>query len=210
MSPQEPLSLDRLRQGFKKYFNPFMLMIFRLGLSRWFDIWPSVSGRIMIITHIGRKTGVKRRTPVNYAIVDGELYCTAGFGRVSDWYRNIKANPQVEVWLPDGWWAGVAEEVARDDRWLALMRQVIIGSGIAGSIFGLHPQTMSDEELQAAVADYCLIHIRRTEVRTGRGGPGDLAWVWPLATFILLPRSLRRRSNKRLRRKTRRARRACS
>jgi hypothetical protein len=48
---------------------------------------------------------------VNYAIVDGEVYCTAGFGAVSDWYRNIRTNPEVEVWLPDGWWAGVAEEV---------------------------------------------------------------------------------------------------
>jgi len=196
MSLQDPHFLEQLRQGFKKYLNPFMLTLFRLGLGWWFNIWPSVSGRIMVIVHTGRKTGMKRRTPVNYAIVDGELYCTAGFGRVSDWYRNIKANSQVEVWLPDGWWAGAAEEVARDDRWLPLMRQVIIGSGIIGPIFGLQPQTMTDEELRTIAEGYCLIHIRRAEARTGRDGPGDLAWVWPLATLILLPLALRRRGNK--------------
>ena len=66
-----------------------------------------LSGQIMVLTHTGRKSGLRRRTPVNYALVDGEVYCTAGFGQISDWYRNILANPQVEVWLPDGWWAGV-------------------------------------------------------------------------------------------------------
>ena len=193
MSLQDPHFLEQLRQGFKKYLNPFMLMIFRLGLSSWFNIWPSVSGRVMVITHVGRKTEMPRRTPVNYAVVEGELYCTAAFGRISDWYRNIKANPQVEVWLPYGWWAGMAEEVDHDDRWLPLMRQVMIGSGIVAPIFGLHPQTMSDEELGSVAADYCLIHIRRTGAHTGPGGPGDLAWVWPLAAMILLPLAIRRR-----------------
>ena len=52
---------------------------------------------------------------------------------------------------------------------------------------------MTNAELEAVTVDYRLIHIRRTEARTGRGGPGDLAWVWPLATLILLPLVLFRR-----------------
>ena len=192
MTTTEPTMEEKLRQGFK-YFNRFMLMMWRLGLGSWVNAWPEVGGRIMIITHTGRKSGLRRRTPVNYALVDGEIYCTAGFGYTSDWYRNILAQPQVEVWLPDGWWAGVAEEVTDTELRAPLLRQVLIASGFAAYASGLDPVTMTNDELSAATAEYRLIHIRRTEACTGRNGPGDLAWVWPLATMILLPLVLLRR-----------------
>jgi deazaflavin-dependent oxidoreductase (nitroreductase family) len=183
---------ERLRQGFK-YFNRFMMLMWRLGLGPWINAWPEVGGRIMVITHTGRKTGIRRHTPVNYTIADGEIYCTAGFGSSSDWYRNIMANPEVEVWLPNGWWAGMAEEVADAETRMPLLRQVLIDTGFAARAAGIDPVTMTNEELDAATVDYPLIHIRRTEARTGPGGPGDLAWVWPLATMILLPWVLFRR-----------------
>ena len=185
--------MEQLRQGFRRYLNPFMLSLFRLGLAWWFNVWPAVSGRVMVITHTGRRTGAKRRTPVNYAIVDDELYCVAGFGPIADWYRNILKDPHVEVWLPDGWWAGVAEDVSDCEERLRLMRQVMIGSGFAARVAGLNPYTMSDAELDRTTATYRLVRIRRTEARAGSGGPADLAWVWPLAAMILLPLALRRR-----------------
>lgn len=185
----DPKHEGRLRQGFK-YFNRFMLFMWRLGLGREINFWPDVLGRIMVITHTGRKTGLRRQTPVNYAIVDGEVYCTAGFGKASDWYRNLKANPGVEVWLPNGWWTGKAEEVGEAPERLPILRQVLINSGTVGPIFGLHPRTMSDAELDTTTRDYILIRIRRTEACTGTSGPGELAWVWPTATFILLPLTL--------------------
>ena len=92
-----------MRQVFK-YLNRFMVFMFRLGLGRWLQFWPRVTGQILVLTHTGRKTGLTRRTPLNFAFVDGDLYVLAGFGSVSDWYRNVKARPQVEVWLPGGWW----------------------------------------------------------------------------------------------------------
>lgn len=147
----------------------------------------------MVITHTGRKTGIRRHTPVNYTIADGEVYCTAGFGSKSDWYRNIMANPEVEIWLPEGWWAGAAEAVTDPDTRIPLLRQVLIDSGFAARAAGIDPVGMTNAELEAATTDYRLIHIRRTEACTGRGGPGDLAWVWPLATMILVPLVLLRR-----------------
>jgi hypothetical protein len=63
---------------------------------------------------------------------------------------------------------------------------VAIGSGFAAFAAGINPYTISDEELERITAPYCLFHIRRTEARTGPGGPGDLAWVWPLSTLVLL------------------------
>ncbi len=188
----DPITDEKLRRGFK-YFNPFMLLMFRLGLSIWFKVWPDITGRIMVITHIGRKSGLRHRTPVNYAEVDGELYCTAGFGSISDWYRNILANRSVEVWLPEGWWSGLAEEVIDPKLRRPIMRQVLIGSGFAARIFGIDPKVITDDELETLTAKYQLIHIKRLAACTGSNGPGDLAWVWQLATFVLLPIVLLRR-----------------
>ena len=191
MAHMESSSDRYLAQGFR-YFNRFMLAMWRLGLGSWVNLWPDVGGRIMVLTHIGRRTGIRRRTPVNYAIVDGEIYCTAGFGQTSDWYRNVMAHPDVQVWLPDSWWTGKAEEVAGADSRLPLMRQVLIASGFAAYAAGIDPRQMTDQELDAATAEYRLLRIRRTAPCTGPEGPGDLAWVWPLAVFVLLPIAWRR------------------
>ena len=192
MSPME----NRMRQGFK-YFNRFMLLLWRLGLGAQVNIWPQVGGRILVMTHTGRKTGLRRRTPLNYAEIDGELYCTAGFGAVADWYRNVSANPEVEVWLPDGWWRGMTEEITDREDSLKLLRAVLINSGFAARVAGINPLRMTDAQLKAATASYRLIHIRRTAAGTGADGPGDLAWVWPLATMLLLPLVFRRRRDRR-------------
>jgi deazaflavin-dependent oxidoreductase (nitroreductase family) len=191
------LSEKQLQQGFKQ-FNKFMLLMWRLGLGQWINLWPEGIGRIMVIAHTGRKSGLQRHTPVNYAIVDGEVYCTAGFGKNSDWFCNLKANPEVEIWLPDGWWAGLAEEVSTSKQRLPILRQILINSGFAAHLFeGVDPHQMTEDELAKLTAEYCLIHIRRIEARTGPGGPGELAWVWPLATFLLLPLALRGRQKRR-------------
>ena len=186
MADISPELENTLRQVFK-HFNRFMLLMWRLGLGKWINIWPDKGGRILVLVHTGRKTGIRRRTPVNYAIVEGELYCIAGFGKVSDWYRNIMAKPQVVIWLPDERWMGVAEDVTDCPEHIDLMRAVLIGSGFAAELFGLQPKTMSDEEIQEITANYRLIHIRRTQALVGPGGPGDLVWVWPLAAVLLLP-----------------------
>jgi deazaflavin-dependent oxidoreductase (nitroreductase family) len=191
----DPAVEQKLQQVFK-YFNRGMLLIWRLGLGQWLNAWPKVGGRILVVTHTGRVTGLTRRTPLNYAIVDGDIYITAGFGSRSDWYRNLKANSQVQVWLPQGWWSGVAQEVTDPVQRLSLLRQVLIGSGIVAPMFGIHPQTMTDEELDQVTHTYKLLRIRRLQACTGPGGPGELAWVWPLATLILLPLALRRRKSR--------------
>lgn len=163
-----------LRLGFKQ-FNRFMVSVWKMGLGKWVNFWPQVGGRIMVIVHRGRKTGQTRYAPVNYALENGELYCVAGFGQVTDWYRNVKANPEVEVWLPDGGWAGIVEEVTDESIRLPLLRQVLINSGFAAGMVGLSPKTMSDADLAAATSHYRLLHIYRTGPRpTPKMPPGPI------------------------------------
>jgi deazaflavin-dependent oxidoreductase (nitroreductase family) len=185
------ISEQRLRRVFKS-FNRFMLLLWRLGLGSWGN-GTEFGGSIMVIKHTGRKTGLTRYTPVNYAVVDGDIYCTAGFGSVCDWYSNLMAIPQVEIWLPDGRWAGVADDVSDSKDRGALLRQVIIASGFAGPLFGADPKKLTDADFEKLMDNYRLIRIQRKGAVTGPGGPGDLAWVWPLSTFILLLLWFRRR-----------------
>jgi deazaflavin-dependent oxidoreductase (nitroreductase family) len=176
--------LDRLRLIFKR-FNVFMLFLWRLGLGRWMDAWPKVGGRIMVLVHTGRKTGVQRRTPVNFTMLGEDIIIVAGFGEAADWYRNIKHHPEVEVWLPGGWWKGVAEDDHDPENALSTMRQLMVDTGFAAPLMGVNPNKLSDAELAKIAADYKLVRIRRTAARTGPGGPGDLAWFWPVATLVL-------------------------
>jgi deazaflavin-dependent oxidoreductase (nitroreductase family) len=187
----DPRTTEQLQQGFK-VLNRFMVSLFRLGLGSWVNLWPEVGGRIMVLTHTGRRSGIKRYNPVNYTILNGDVYCVAGFGAISDWYRNLRADPHVEVWLPDGWYAGLAEDVTGCPENCYVMRQVLIASGFAARVAGLNPHTLSDEALEKATSEYRLVRIHRTAERTGREGPGELAWVWPLVTLLLLPLVMRR------------------
>ncbi len=168
-----------------KYMNKAMVFMWKLGLADWLNIWPQVFGRFVVITHVGRKTGKIYHNMVNYADLDGEIYCAAGFGTQTDWYKNIKANPQIEVWLKDGWWLATAEEVKYHPDQINIMRSVLIGSGIVAPLIGINPKELDDQSLADITKDYCLIHLKRIREKTGPDGPNQYAWIWPFISIFL-------------------------
>ncbi|HSG43150.1 MAG TPA: nitroreductase family deazaflavin-dependent oxidoreductase [Anaerolineales bacterium] len=150
--------LNTLRRVFHA-MNPFMVFMLRIGMGWMMEIAPSVSGRITVIKHKGRKSGKEYLTPVNYAIVDEDVYCTAGFGSISDWYKNMIVNPDVEILLLKGWRKARAEDVSGSPNRLFLLRQVLIGAGFAAPLFGINPRKVSDKQLDALSKDYRLVHF---------------------------------------------------
>lgn len=184
MTTHESRAELALRYGFRS-FNRLMLLNWRLGLGSQLSSWPKVLGRYMVLVHTGRKSGMRRFTPLNYTEVNGEIYCVAGFGAVSDWYKNISARPIVEIWLPNGRWAAQVNELAGDaPEWLPLLRAVLKDSGFAAILAGANPYTLSDADLARICASYRLIRLERHEPVQGPGGPGDLAWIWPLVVAM--------------------------
>jgi deazaflavin-dependent oxidoreductase (nitroreductase family) len=153
-----PKQMNTLRRVFHA-MNPFMVWMWKIGLGKWMNIWPEVFGRFLVIKHRGRKSGKEYLTPVNYAVVNGEVYCTAGFGSISDWYRNMRVYPNVELWLPEGKREASAEDISASPNRLFLMRQVIIGSGFAGPLFGVDQNKLNDEQLDAVTKEYRLVHF---------------------------------------------------
>jgi len=66
------------------YRSPIWL--YRLGLG------PLVGRLFMILTTTGRKSGLQRRTAVEFHQHHGRKYVMVGWSG-SDWYQNILANP---------------------------------------------------------------------------------------------------------------------
>jgi deazaflavin-dependent oxidoreductase (nitroreductase family) len=153
-----PQQMNSLRKIFHAV-NCFMLFMWKIGLGKAINVWPAGFGRIMVIKHRGRKSGKEYLTPVNYAIVDGEIYCMAGFGSISDWYRNMLVYPRVELWLPEGRHIACAEEISDSPDRLFLTRQIAIASGFAAPLLGIDIKKMSDEELDQISKEYRLVHF---------------------------------------------------
>jgi hypothetical protein len=92
-------------------------------------------------------------------MIDAEIYCTAGFGPISDWYRNMLVFPRVELWLPQGRQIFCAEDISDTQNRLFILRQVSLASGFAAPLFGVNPKRLSDHQLDAISKDYRLVHF---------------------------------------------------
>lgn len=192
----EPKALDLLRHTFRQ-MNRGMVLLWRLGLGRSAEVWPQGFGRLLVIEHNGRRSGSRYLTPVNYTTVRDDLYCVAAFGERTDWYRNLLANPNTAVWLPNGRWEASVADVSDDPHRIDLMRRVLIDSGFAAHLFGLHPHRVSDEDLAEETATYRLVRIRPLQRRAAPNGPGDLTWIWVPVGAAIAAGVLRRRSKRR-------------
>ena len=87
ISPSKPTGLLKLVFALPRY------------LYRWHLGW-LLGNRFLMLTHIGRKTGRRRQTVleiVHYDPSTRERIVMAGYGAQSDWYRNIQAQPAIDV-----------------------------------------------------------------------------------------------------------------
>jgi deazaflavin-dependent oxidoreductase (nitroreductase family) len=71
---------------------------------------------VLLLTTIGRKSGLPRVTPLQYEEVDGKYYVASARGVQADWFRNILANPAVEVRVKSQRFDGVAEAISDKER----------------------------------------------------------------------------------------------
>src|SRR5512142_2079270 len=169
---------------FFRFLNKFfMVPMFRLGLGPFFG--NPLSGYVMVLRTVGRKSGKVRYVPVNYAIYQGSIYCLAGFGRTSPWFLNLMARPDVELILPSGAVAGHVEEATDAIERTTVIRQVLKNAGFATLFEGLNPWRATDEALAAKVADQPLVRIQPCGLGNGACDPGGWAWIWTVVATIV-------------------------
>jgi len=177
-------SRDRLRD----ITRWFMVPTFRLGLGSL--IGGPLGGWVMILRTRGRRTGRPRFAGLDYVIEGGSIYCLAGFGRDTHWFRNLLADPNVELMLPGRTLTGTAEEVTDADERARVVPRIIRASGVPGFMIGCNPWTAGDERILELLTGIPLVRIRPTGIASGPADPGGLLWVAKVLLAVLLVRRL--------------------
>ena len=81
-------------KGFKRLLFRLPLWCYRLGCG-WL-----LGKRFLLLTHIGRTSGLARQTVlevVDYAPDTDTYVIASGYGKQSDWYRNLLTTPAVTI-----------------------------------------------------------------------------------------------------------------
>jgi deazaflavin-dependent oxidoreductase (nitroreductase family) len=72
------------------------------------------SGRLILITYTGRKSGMKHCLPVLYAKSDGELIVVAGYHQHKKWWRNLRVQSRINVCYRGKWFEASAKTFEGD------------------------------------------------------------------------------------------------
>ncbi len=94
--------------------NPRALRRFESGLGK---------GLVLVLTTTGRKSGLPRKTPLQYEEIGGVLYVGSARGTQADWYRNLLANPRVQVQIGKEAYAAVADPLRTRQEALDFLRE---------------------------------------------------------------------------------------
>ncbi len=175
--PRMTRMLPRTQRAFTALNRYAAVPLIRAGLGPL--LATPLTGSLLVLRTRGRRTGRWRDAPLGYAILDGSVYVCAGFGRSTQWLRNVEADPGVEVLLPAGSVVGIAEEVADPVEWSRGMRVLLASIGIVGRATVGDVRTTSDEGLIALAGGLPLVRVRVTGLASGPFDPGGRGWVMP-------------------------------
>jgi len=81
-------------KGILKVFFKLPVLAYRTGTGFL------LGKRFIYVEHVGRKSGLKRRSVLEVVRYDKDediYYIASGYGTKSDWYKNIKATPNVKI-----------------------------------------------------------------------------------------------------------------
>ena len=180
--------LRKALPSFHTAFNSFNRYIsvpaLKAGLGRYMS--NPYSGYLMILRTRGRTSGEMRDAPVGYAIVGDAVYCIAGFGTRTNWYRNVLADPHVEVILPSRSFSGQAEEVTGLEERLAVLPSLLRSMGPLVTAFGLgDPKRDTPAEIVRKCEGMPLLRVRPTGIAAGPEDPGGWYWLVPAAASVV-------------------------
>ncbi len=89
-------------------YPPQFLYVIGLG--------PIYGRLVLLLTTTGRRSGLPRVTPLQYEEINGSIYVASARGTKADWYRNIVANPKVNIQVKGRQFDGEAEPVTDPER----------------------------------------------------------------------------------------------
>ena len=124
---------------------------------------------VLLLTTIGRKSGLPRVTPLQFEVVEGDYYIASARGQQADWFKNILANPQVHVQVGKQEFDVIAEPVTDPARIadfleLRLRRHPLMIRLIMHFFDGL-PLRFTREDLEKFSQEKALVILRPSSVR---------------------------------------------
>ena len=171
-------------RAFKALNRYFMIPIHRAGLGAW--LGSPLGGCMLLLRVRGRKSGIVRETPLNYLVADGSVWIIAGFGPATEWYRNLLADPSVEVLLPTRRLTGTAVEVRSPAVRARIIPALIRATGLPSFLAGVNPWTATPAQVIDALDFVPLIRIDPADgwLDPGPDDPGGRAWIWRQALVL--------------------------
>jgi deazaflavin-dependent oxidoreductase (nitroreductase family) len=148
---------DRLPKWLLRLIRRPPRLAYALGLG------PLIGRVILLLTTTGRKSGLPRVTSLQYEELDGAIYIGSARGTRADWYRNIVADPHVQVRVKRRRFDGIAEATTDPSRIadfleLRLQRHPrMVGAMLRAE--GL-PTTPTREQLEIHASQLALVVIR--------------------------------------------------
>jgi deazaflavin-dependent oxidoreductase (nitroreductase family) len=166
-------------KGLIKWLFKAPILFYRLGLG-------FIVGRMfMVMTTVGRRSRLPRRTAIEFHEFKGRKYVLSGWGTKTDWYRNIQANPHITIQT----WRGAESVLAR-----RITSEIELGEAFK---FAMSNPTMRAVLKSAGfnlTLDQFLAHKERftfvtfdpTDQPTPEPLKADLIWVWVFALITIL------------------------
>jgi deazaflavin-dependent oxidoreductase (nitroreductase family) len=109
---QPSRSLAQRPQGLLRFLARLPIWLYRARLG-WL-----LGNRFLMLTHIGRNSGLPRHAVVEVVRHDkttDTYFIVSGFGKKSDWLRNICKTPNVTVYVSTRRLACVARRISQDE-----------------------------------------------------------------------------------------------
>jgi deazaflavin-dependent oxidoreductase (nitroreductase family) len=183
--PPAPTDKDRRGQEVFRAVNRWATVpMLRAGLGPW--LGTPIGGYLLILRARGRSSGIVRQTPLSYLIAEGAVWVCAGFGPAAQWYRNILADPRVEVVLPGRTAVCVAEGVRDPEVRRRMMPPLVHAIGMPAALGGVDPRHATDDEILDAYGWVPLVRLSPVSgpLAAGPDDPGGTAWIWRQAVVI--------------------------
>ncbi|MDJ0924428.1 MAG: nitroreductase family deazaflavin-dependent oxidoreductase [Acidimicrobiia bacterium] len=143
----------------QKRFMDLPVYLYRFGLGFLFG------SRLVVLVHRGRTSGAERHTTLEvlqHRPVDGEYRVLSGWGRTSDWFRNIEAAPPIGLWVGHRRQEVEARELAADEATRAvadhLRKNPKVSARIAPDLWSALQK--STAALQEALTDQPVVGFR--------------------------------------------------
>ena len=138
-------------------------VLYAIGLG------PLVGRIVLLLTTTGRRSGLKRVTPLQYELIGDDYYLGAARGVKADWVCNIQANSQVEIRVGAKHFRSTAKVITDPSRFadfmeVRLARHPLMVGLMMEKAHGLprHPSRTQLEEMAKTEAMVIIRPVRNT------------------------------------------------